>query len=56
MITQPSRITARMSILALAVVGVAACDNDDGPAEQLGERIDNTAQELKEAGEAAQGK
>ncbi len=56
MIQQPSRITARMTILALAVAGLAACDNDDGPAEELGERIDNTAQELKEAREAAQGK
>lgn len=55
MIKQPSRTTVHMTILALAVVGLAACD-DDGPAEELGERIDNTADELKEAGEAAGGK
>lgn len=55
MIKQPSRTTLRMSLLAIAVVGLAACE-EDGPAEELGERIDNTAEEMKEAGEAASGK
>ncbi|MBO6785046.1 MAG: hypothetical protein JJ899_17495 [Alphaproteobacteria bacterium] len=52
MIEQPAKSTFRMAFLALAVIGLAACE-EDGPAEELGERIDNTAEELKEAGEAA---
>ena len=51
----PTRNTLRMSVLALAVIGLAACE-EQGPAEELGERIDDTAEEMKEAGEAATGK
>jgi len=54
MITQPGRTTLRMSILALAVIGLAACE-EDGPAKELGERIDDTTEEMKEAGEAVTG-
>ncbi len=55
MIEQPAKTTFRMAFLALAVIGLAACE-DDGPAEELGERIDDTAEEMKEAGEEATGK
>ena len=55
MIKQPTNATFRATFLALAVIGLAACE-DEGPAEELGERLDNTAEELKDAGEAATGK
>lgn len=55
MIKQPARTTLRMSVLALAVIGLAACE-EEGPAEELGERIDDTAEEMKKAGEDALGK
>ena len=52
MIKQPSRTTLRMTCLALAVMGLVACE-EEGPAEEIGERLDSTAEELKEAGKAA---
>lgn len=48
------RTTLRMAVLALAMIGLSACE-EDGPAEEIGERIDESAEELKEAGEAATG-
>lgn len=55
MIKQPSRATLRMTFLAFAVVGLAACE-EEGPAEEIGESIDKTAEELKQSGEDAIGK
>ncbi|PXF29385.1 hypothetical protein WH50_21090 [Pokkaliibacter plantistimulans] len=30
-----------IALSSLMTLGLAACDSDDGPAEQLGEKIDN---------------
>ena len=39
-------------ILALLVVGVVSgCDND-GPAEQAGEKVDNAVEQMKDGGES----
>ncbi len=32
---------------------IAGCDNDDGPAERAGERLDEAGEELREAGRDA---
>lgn len=55
MIKQPSRTTLRMTFLAFAVVGLAACE-EEGTAEEIGESIDKTAEELKKTGEELVGK
>lgn len=40
------------ALAGILVLGLAACDNQ-GPAEQAGEKIDNAAENVKEAGESA---
>jgi hypothetical protein len=50
--TQWTRRTALWSILALGSIGgFVACDNDDGPAEKVGEAIDDAADDVKDAAE-----
>jgi hypothetical protein len=34
-----------------AIGGVAACDDNDGPAEEMGEEIDEAGDEMEEAGD-----
>lgn len=46
-------MTAMRSILAVLLLGgslgLAACDEADGPAEQVGEAVDEAAQDTKRA-------
>lgn len=46
----------KKSIVALlvgmgAIGGVAACDSNDGPAEEAGEELDEAGDEMEEAGD-----
>ena len=34
---------------SMSVFSLAACDTNDGPAEELGEQIDDAADEVKDA-------
>ena len=40
--------TTWAAFLVAALLGIAGCEND-GPAEELGEDIDDTAEELEDA-------
>ncbi len=39
----------RMLLLVLFALPLAACDTNDGPAEELGENLDNAAEETGDA-------
>lgn len=39
----------RMLLLVLFALPLAACDTNDGPAEKLGENLDNAAEETGDA-------
>ena len=39
---------AVFSAAAMVGMGLPACDSDDGPAEELGEKIDESAEEVGE--------
>ena len=58
--TNPIRGAFLALILGLAVAGLAACDEPDGPAERAGEAVDNAAQRagqaIENAGEKVQQK
>ncbi|KEZ78121.1 hypothetical protein [Salinisphaera hydrothermalis] len=41
------------AILGLTTLTLAACDNDDGPAEKAGQKIDNAADNTSDAMEDA---
>ena len=43
----------RMFLLVLFALPLAACDTNDGPAEELGENLDNAAEETRDAVEDA---
>lgn len=43
----------RMFLLVLFALPLAACDTNDGPAEELGENLDNAAEDTKDAVEDA---
>lgn len=43
----------RMFLLVLFALPLAACDTNDGPAEELGENVDNAAEETRDAMEEA---
>ena len=48
--TRWTRRMALWSMLALgSVAGFVACDNDDGPAEKIGEAVDDAAEDVKDA-------
>lgn len=40
--------TTWAALLVAALLGIAGCDND-GPAEELGESVDDAAEELEDA-------
>lgn len=40
-------------LLMVGSFGIAGCDNDAGPAERTGERLDDAGEELREAGRDA---
>ncbi|MFP8967306.1 hypothetical protein ACKC9G_12055 [Pokkaliibacter sp. CJK22405] len=49
-------LTTKMAAVALTAMmgfGLAACDNNDGPAEQMGEKIDNATTDAGNAIEDA---
>lgn len=50
--TAGPRIAALLAVVMLGVTGLAACDSE-GPAEQLGENIDNAVEETGDAIENA---
>ncbi|MEP3114692.1 hypothetical protein [Nisaea sp.] len=50
--TSRPRIAALLALVMLGATGLAACDSE-GPAEQLGEKIDNTVEETGDAIENA---
>lgn len=39
--------------ISLFVLPLAACDTNDGPAEELGENVDNAVEEMQEETKAA---
>ncbi len=39
--------------ISLFVLPLAACDSNDGPAEELGENVDNAVEEVQEETKAA---
>lgn len=39
--------------ISLFVLPLAACDSNDGPAEELGENVDNAVEEMQEETKAA---
>lgn len=43
----------RMFLLVLFALPLAACDTNEGPAEELGENLDNAAEETRDAVEDA---
>lgn len=43
------RNTTWAALLVAAVLGIAGCDMNDGPAEEVGENIDEAADELEDA-------
>lgn len=43
----------RMFLLVLFALPLAACDTNEGPAEELGENLDNAAEETQDAVEDA---
>ncbi|MBT8144803.1 MAG: hypothetical protein KJO55_08880 [Gammaproteobacteria bacterium] len=45
--------TTFAALIAAGLLGLAACDINDGPAEELGENLDETAEELEDAVEDA---
>ena len=51
---------AMAMLLGLMAFGVVACDNDDGPAEEAGQSVDNAMDDagdtMEEAGEDIQDK
>lgn len=50
--TGTKRVTLLLAaLLGLGTVGLAACDSNDGPAEQAGEQVDDA---FDEAGDAAE--
>lgn len=49
-------LTKKLTVIALTAVmgfGLAGCDNDDGPAEKLGAKVDNAATDAGNAIEDA---
>jgi len=48
----PVRITAIAAAMMMAL-GVAACDEPDGPAEQVGEAVDEAVNDVQRAAEDA---
>ncbi|UTF59771.1 hypothetical protein [Gilvimarinus sp. DA14] len=42
-------ILKRILLLAVFALPLAACDTNDGPAEELGENLDNAAEETGDA-------
>ncbi|MCI0510814.1 hypothetical protein C8E00_107154 [Chromohalobacter marismortui] len=49
---------ALLLVIVMTALGVVACDNDEGPAEEAGESVDNAMDEagdtMEEAGEDIQ--
>lgn len=41
----------RLALLLAALAAISACTERDGPAENLGERIDDAAEEVREGAE-----
>jgi hypothetical protein len=41
--------TAAALVLVCASLGLAACDEDDGPAEQAGEQLDEAGEAVEDA-------
>jgi len=42
-----------MLIAIVAGFGVSGCDSDDGPAEEMGQALDDTGEEIQDAAEDA---
>lgn len=42
-------MNAKAALASLMLIGLAACTDRDGPAEELGERIDDAAEEAADA-------
>lgn len=45
---RPIRVLV-LILLTLAPVGFAACDDNDGPAERAGEKVDDAVDDMKDA-------
>lgn len=41
--------TTWAALLIAGLLGIAGCESNDGPAEELGEAVDDAAEELEDA-------